>query len=84
MCADVAQPHYSRREVVNSLGSRLPCWTLLAAMPETMIDRWHRENTTDQASSSALRQCMTGAVRGALLGLILLVALFLIGWLGLL
>lgn len=53
-------------------------------MHETLVERWHRENLADRESPSVLHQCVTGAVRGGLLGIGLLAALFLVGWIGLL
>ncbi|SOR27145.1 protein of unknown function [Methylorubrum extorquens] len=53
-------------------------------MRQTLIDQWHRETTAAQAAPPILQQCVTGAIRGALLGLVLLAVIFLIGWLGLL
>ena len=53
-------------------------------MHERLVDRWHRENKAAHRPPSALHQCVTGAVRGGLLGIVLLAALFLVGWVGLL
>ncbi|WP_157914199.1 hypothetical protein [Methylorubrum populi] len=53
-------------------------------MHETLVERWHRENLADRESPSVLHQCVTGAVRGGLLGIGLLAALYLVGWIGLL
>ncbi|GEL44636.1 hypothetical protein MEX01_52270 [Methylorubrum extorquens] len=52
-------------------------------MPETLLDRWHRENPAAQRAPSILHQCVSGAIRGALLGIALLIALWLIYWAGL-
>ena len=51
-------------------------------MQETLIDRWRRENLATDESPSALQQCVTGAIRGGLLGIVLLAVLFLVAWVG--
>jgi hypothetical protein len=52
-------------------------------MPETLLDKWHRENSAAQRAPSILHQCVSGAIRGAILGIALLMALWLIYWAGL-
>ncbi|MEN3213157.1 hypothetical protein PUR23_24475 [Methylorubrum populi] len=51
-------------------------------MQETLIDRWRRENLATDEAPSALQQCVTGAIRGGLLGIFLLAVLILVAWVG--
>lgn len=54
-----------------------------AHMLETLMDRWHQENTPARRLPSILHQCVSGAIRGAPLGLALLMALWLTYLIGL-
>ena len=53
-------------------------------MRETLVDQWHREAAAAQAAPPILHQCVIGAMRGGLLGLVLLAVLFVAAWFGLL
>ncbi|CAO4140722.1 hypothetical protein DHODJN_03365 [Methylorubrum extorquens] len=50
-------------------------------MRETLIEQWHRE-AGQALKPPVLQQCVTGAARGAQIGLALLLVFGAIGWLG--
>lgn len=48
--------------------------------PETLKDNWHREYTAARRPPSILHQCVSGSIRGSLLGIAPLMALWLTYW----